>query len=251
MTHQRNAIYFASDFHLGAAGDSNHDREKKIVRWLDSISADVSELYLVGDVFDFWFEYKHVVPKGFVRLLGKLAKLSDQGVKLHIFTGNHDVWMFDYFPKELGAKVYREPIDVELFGKMYQIGHGDGLGPGDNGFKAIKKLFTNKLAQKAFAFLHPWIGVSLARFFSRKSRETTGDKDGIYLGDENEYLVQHCNVYLKSKHIDCFIFGHRHMMLDMPIKPNSRYVNLGEWFTGCHYAKLVPGKDLEIIKFGA
>lgn len=245
----KSAIYFASDFHLGAAGDLDHKREQKIVRWLNQVKHDMAELYLLGDVFDFWFEYKYVVPKGHVRLLGKLAELSDSGVKLHIFTGNHDVWMFDYLERELNAKVYKEPVDVNFFGKEYQIGHGDGLGPGDSGFKAIKRLFTNRLAQRCFAFLHPWIGVSLARFFSRKSRENTGDKDSIYLGDDKEYLMQHCKEYLLKKHIDCFVFGHRHMVLDKIIEPNSRYVNLGEWFSSCYYAKIEPNSSLELIQF--
>jgi len=242
-------IYFASDFHLGSPIDIDHSREKKIVRWLDSIAQDASDIYLVGDVFDFWFEYKHVVPKGHIRLLGKLAELSDNGVKLHIFTGNHDVWMFDYFEKELNATIYKEPIIREFEGKKFMIGHGDGLGPGDHGYKLIKGVFSNRLCQRLFAFLHPFVGVSLARFFSRKSRESTGDKDSIYLGDDKEYLMQYCNDVLKTKHFDYFIFGHRHMVLDKTLSGGSRYVNLGEWFHSCHYAKF-DGATLTMLKFG-
>jgi UDP-2,3-diacylglucosamine hydrolase len=244
-----NNTYFASDFHLGSMADkADHKREKKIVRWLESIEHDAAKIYLLGDVFDFWFEYKHVVPKGHVRLLGKLAELSDRGVELHIFTGNHDVWMFDYLACELGAKVYYNPIEIEEFGLKLLIGHGDGLGPGDEGFKFIKKIFTNKLAQRCFAFLHPYIGVSLAQFFSRKSRETTGDKDSIYMGDDKEFLVQFCLDNLRKRHYDCFVFGHRHMLIDKVLPGNSRYINLGEWFTTCNFAKL-SSAGLELKAF--
>jgi UDP-2,3-diacylglucosamine hydrolase len=231
-------IYFASDFHLGSSSDGDSiDREKKIVRWLDSIKDSASEIFLVGDLFDFWFEYKYVVPKGHIRLLGKLAEISDAGIQLHIFTGNHDVWMFDYFEKELNAKIYREPIEREWGGKRFMIGHGDGLGPGDSGYKLIKRIFTNRTCQRLFAILHPYFGVTLARFFSRKSRESTGDKDDNYLGDDREFLVQYCNSVLDHKPIDYFIFGHRHMVLDKTLKNGqSRYINLGEWFKSCNYA---------------
>tara|TARA_B110000037_G_scaffold220964_1_gene290351 strand:- start:534 stop:1277 length:744 start_codon:yes stop_codon:yes gene_type:complete len=241
-------IYFASDFHLGSAGDSDHAREKKIVAWLNSIAHDAFEIYLVGDVFDFWFEYRYVVPKGHVRLLGKLAQLSDSGVKLHIFTGNHDVWMFDYFKEEFGATMHYSPVEMVRFGKRFMIGHGDGLGPGDNCYKMIKAIFTDRLCQRLFAALHPYFGVSLARFFSRKSREKTGVKDSIYLGDDKEFLVQYCESVLKHEHFDYFIFGHRHMVLDKQLSNGSRYLNLGEWFSACNYA-VFDGVDLTLQEF--
>lgn len=241
-------IYFASDFHLGAYSDSGSlDREKKVVAWLDSIIDDCAELYLLGDVFDFWFEYKHVVPKGFVRLLGKLAEFSDRGIKLHIFTGNHDVWMFDYFPEQLGASIYREAITRQIGDKTFVIGHGDGLGPGDSGYKMIKSVFTNRLAQKLFAFLHPYVGVKLARFFSKTSRESTGDKDSKFLG-EKEFLIQYCNETLKKEKVDYFIFGHRHLVIDEKVGENSRYINLGEWFSSCNYA-VFNGEELLLMRF--
>lgn len=244
-------IYFASDFHLGSFIDKDsHERELKIVRWLDSIKCDASDIYLLGDVFDFWFEYKHVVPKGHVRLLGKLAELSDSGIKLHIFTGNHDVWMFDYLPKELGAIVYQEPIERVWAGKIFVLGHGDGLGPGDHGYKVIKKVFTNRIAQRLFAFLHPYVGVNLAQFFSRKSRETTGDKDAEYLGPEKEFLVRYCKEELKNRNVDFFVFGHRHLVLDVDLGNGSRYLNLGEWFSSCQFA-VFDGESLELKKFEA
>jgi UDP-2,3-diacylglucosamine hydrolase len=241
-------IYFASDFHLGSAGDTDHARERKIVSWLDLVSKDASEIYLVGDVFDFWFEYRFVVPKGHVRLLGKLAQLADQGIKLHIFTGNHDVWMFDYFKDEFGAEMYYEPVERTISGKRFFIGHGDGLGPGDSGYKVIKGIFTNKLCQRLFAGLHPYFGVSLARFFSRKSRQNTGAKDSIYLGDDKEFLVQYCESTLEKEYFDYFIFGHRHMVLDKKLSKGSRYINLGEWFEACNYA-VFDGDKLELKTF--
>lgn len=226
----------------------DHSREQKVVSWLDSIADSAAEIYLLGDLFDFWFDYKYVVPRGHVRLLGKLAELSDKGIGIHIFTGNHDVWMFDYFEKELGASIYRKPIERICSGKRFLIGHGDALGPGDHGYKFIKKIFTNRLCQQLFAALHPYIGVNLARFFSRKSRESTADKDSIYLGDDKEFLVQYCNEVLETEHFDYFIFGHRHMMIDKELKGGSRYINLGEWFNGCHYAKF-DGSELTLKKF--
>ena len=222
------------------------ERERKVVRWLNSIQDDCKELYLLGDVFDFWFEYKYVVPRGYVRLLGKLAEMSDAGIPIHIFTGNHDVWMFGYFNEQFNAHIYTEPIERRWNGKVFMIGHGDGLGPGDNGYKFIKKVFTNRLAQRLFAMLHPYIGVNLARFFSRKSREATGHKDEQYLG-EKEYLVQFCRSVLEKRHIDYFIFGHRHLVIDERVGESSRYVNLGEWFTSCNYASF----DGEVLKLQA
>lgn len=244
-------IYFASDFHLGAFVDDDQPlvREKKIVAWLDSIVDDCAELYLLGDVFDFWFEYRHVVPKGYVRLLGKLADFSDRGIPIHIFTGNHDVWMFGYFTEQFNAQIHRAPVLREWSGKRFMIGHGDGLGPGDHGYKFIKRVFTNRLAQRLFAALHPSFGVRLARFFSRTSRKATGDKDQTFLGDK-EYLIQYCKTYLQKEHIDYFIFGHRHLRIDERVGEDSRYINLGEWFSGTPYA-VFNGEQLELRSYQA
>lgn len=242
-------IYFASDFHLGAYLDKEtpSPRELKVVRWLDSIQGDCEELYLLGDVFDFWFEYKDVVPKGFVRLLGKLAEMSDSGIPIHIFTGNHDVWMFGYFTEQFNAAIHTKAIEREWNGKRFIIGHGDGLGPGDHGYKFIKGVFTNRLAQRLFAMLHPWIGFRLARFFSKTSRESTGAKDEKFLGDK-EYLIQYCRSVLNKEHVDYFIFGHRHLVIDEMVGESSRYVNLGEWFKACNYASF-NGKELVLQAF--
>lgn len=224
-------IYFASDLHLGTPSyEKSLEREKRFVHWLDMIKEDAAELFIVGDLFDFWFEYKHAVPRGYVRVLGKLAELSDAGIKLHLFTGNHDLWIFDYLPRELNAQLYRNPITVERFGQKAVIGHGDALGPGDHGYKFIKKIFTNRACQWLFARLHPNFGVGLADYFSRTSRAHTGDRDGKYLGDENEWLVIYCKEQLQLRpDINHFVFGHRHLPIVRDLGPTARYTNLGDW----------------------
>lgn len=227
-------IYFASDFHLGAPDyKSSLVREKKVVAWLDEIKTDAAEIYLVGDVFDFWFEYKTVVPRGFVRLLGKLAELTDAGIKVHFFIGNHDMWVFDYLPKETGVEVHKEPIERTYNGKQFYIGHGDGLGPGDRGYKFIKKVFRNPVCQWLFARLHPNLGIGLADFWSKTSRKHTGSSDKKFLGEENEWLAIHSKELLKTKHYDYFIFGHRHLPMQIRVGEKSTYYNLGDWID--HY----------------
>jgi UDP-2,3-diacylglucosamine hydrolase len=229
-------VYFASDFHLGVPNKELSDkRERSICRWLEKISIDASDVYLVGDIFDFWYEYGKAVPKGFVRFQGKLAELADKGINIHIFIGNHDMWMFNYFEEELGVKMHREPAELNIHGKKLFIGHGDGLGPGDHGYKFIKKVFSNPLCIWLFRWIHPDIGISIANFWSRKSRSVNLPKDEKYNGDEKEYLVQFCNEYIKKEPVDLFVFGHRHLVLDMPIGENSRYINLGAWFKDPHY----------------
>ena len=242
-------IYFISDFHLGVPNDTDsRKREDKIVAWLDSISNDVQILYLMGDVFDYWFEYKEVVPRGYVRLLGKLAELSDAGVEMHYFTGNHDMWVFDYLPKEIGLQIHRAPIQMEYNGKKFFLGHGDGLGPGDYGYKFIKRVFANKLAQWLFARIHPNTGIGLMKFFSRRSRIATGTSDDFYLGDDKEWLMIYSREVLQTEHYDYFIFGHRHMPLDKALSDKSRYINLGEWINHFTYA-VYDGQELQLKKF--
>ena len=238
------SIYFASDFHLGAPDyESSRDREKLIVNWLDEISDEAEEIFLVGDLFDFWFEYKKVVPKGFVRLQGKIAELTDQGIKVTVFTGNHDMWMFDYLPNELGVELHRKPILRSFGEKSFLIGHGDGLGPGDKSYKFLKKVFANPISQWLFARLHPNFGMRLADYWSAKSREVNRSEDEKFMGEENEWLAIYCKEYLKKEHIDYFIFGHRHLPLDLKVGENSRYVNLGEWMNHNTYA-VFDGKEL-------
>jgi UDP-2,3-diacylglucosamine hydrolase len=242
-------IYFLSDFHLGVPdAKASRIRELRIVQWLDSVKKDAAEIYLLGDVFDFWFEYRHAVPKGFIRLQGKLAELSDSGIKLHYFTGNHDMWVFDYLPSEIGMELYRKPIVREIDGKKFFIGHGDGLGPGDYKYKFIKKVFASKICQWLFARIHPNEGIALAHYWSRKSRIATGNYDEHYKGDDKEYLVVFAKEELKKQHIDFFIFGHRHLVIDMTVGENSRYINLGDWIKFNTYA-VWDGRQLNLLTF--
>ena len=242
-------IYFASDFHLGAPDyDTSLKREKLIVQWLDEIKLDAEEIYLVGDIFDFWFEYKHAIPKGFVRLQGKIAELTDAGILVHIFTGNHDMWIFDYIPKELGANLYRDNIQKSYNGKKFFIGHGDGLGPGDKGYKFIKKVFASTFCQWAFARLHPNFGIGLANYLSRSSRAKTGHEDATFLGEENEWLAIYAKEQLEKEHFDYFIFGHRHLPLEIDLTENSKYINLGDWIQYFTYG-VFDGTTMQLQKY--
>ena len=230
-------IYFLSDFHLGAPNAAESLlREKKIIRFLDEIKLQAAAIFIVGDLFDFWYEYKRVVPKGYVRILGKIAELTDAGIAVHFFVGNHDMWMKDYFQKELNTAVYFEPQEFAFSGKTFLIGHGDGLGPGDKGYKFIKKIFRNRFSQLIFGALPPSVGIGMADYFSRKSRNKTGKTDEVFLGEEKEWLVIYSKEILKQKHIDYFIFGHRHLPLDISLTEKSRYINLGDWIKYFSYA---------------
>ncbi len=241
-------IYFASDLHLGVPNkEKSLVREKLFVKWLDEIKSDAEAIYLVGDIFDFWFEYKKAVPKGYVRLLGKLAEISDSGIPIHIFTGNHDMWLFDYLEDEINAHIYREPIEISLKGKRFFIGHGDGLGPGDNSYKLIKKIFNNKLCQWLFERIHPNLGISIAQYWSKKSRIANGEKDESYHG-EKEWLTQFCREKMKTIDLDFFIFGHRHLPLEVDLGNNTTYINLGEWVNYNSYA-VFDGKNLELKRY--
>jgi UDP-2,3-diacylglucosamine hydrolase len=231
-------VYFLSDFHLGAPDYAQSlQREKKIVSFLESIRHKAAAIFIVGDMFDFWFEYKHVVPKGAVRLLGKLAEITDSGIPVHFFVGNHDMWMRGYFEKELNIKVYFEQETFEWNGKKFFIAHGDGLGPGDHNYKLMKSFFRNPVCQWLFGLLHPSWGIGLANFFSRSSRKKTGNKDEIFLGEENEWLVIFSRQVLAKEYYDYFIFGHRHLPIDIKLTDNSRYINLGDWINHFTYAE--------------
>jgi len=242
-------IYFLSDFHLGAPdAASSLEREKIIVRFLDEIKNSAAEIFLVGDMFDFWYEYRKVVPKGYVRLLGKLAELSDAGIALHFFVGNHDMWMKDYFKKELNIPVYFEPREFERNGKKFLIGHGDGLGPGDHGYKRLKKLFRNPVCKWLFGILPPTTGMALANYLSRRSRVQTGVSEEIFLGEDKEWLLIYCKEVLTKKNIDFFVFGHRHLAIDYRLSENSRYINLGDWIRYYTYAAF-DGEKLELKSY--
>lgn len=245
----RDVIYFASDFHLGLKHSTpTREREKKIIRWLDNIRSDCSRLYLLGDTFDFWYEYRKVVPRGYVRLLSKLAEFTESGIEVHLFTGNHDMWMFGYLEEEIGATIYKEPITVELHGKSFFLGHGDGLGPGDHGYKLIKKIFANRVNQWLFAFIHPNLGIKLMQLSSQKSRESELDAPE-FLGNDKEWLIQFCESKIKEVDIDFFIFGHRHLPIEHTLSnTKSRYINTGDWIKHFTYARF-DGTSLELLKF--
>ncbi|HEY9561290.1 MAG TPA: UDP-2,3-diacylglucosamine diphosphatase [Anseongella sp.] len=241
-------IYFASDFHLGTPTHAkSREREDRIVRWLDLVQEDASAIYLLGDLFDFWFEYRTVIPRGFIRLQGKLAEIADKGIPLYFFTGNHDMWMFDYFTRELGVEIYREPVIREYNGKRFYIGHGDGLGPGDRRYKFLKRFFNSSLCQRLFACLHPDLGMGIAQRWSKSSRAANDQKE-TFLGQDKEWLVIYAKELLKKEHFDYFVFGHRHLPLDIRISSGSRYVNLGDWLHYNSYA-VFDGQDLELNYF--
>ena len=226
-------IYFASDNHLGApTRNESKEREEKFVKWLDTIKNDAAAIFLLGDLFDFWFEYKTVVPKGYIRTLGKLAEISDLGIPIYFFVDNHDLWMNGYFEEELNIPVFHSPQIFTFNGKKFLIGHGDGLGPGDKGYKRMKKVFTNKFCKWLFRWLHPDIGVRLAQYLSVKNKLISGDEDVTFLGEDNEWLVQYCKRKLTQEKYDYFVFGHRHLPLEINLDEHSKYFNLGDWI---HY----------------
>ncbi|MDG1901096.1 MAG: UDP-2,3-diacylglucosamine diphosphatase [Bacteroidales bacterium] len=239
-------MYFASDFHLGIPDhESSLLREKKLVRWLDMVSKDADEIFLMGDLFDFWFEYKYVVPKGYVRLLGKLAEITDDGIPVHMFRGNHDIWAFNYLTNELNIKLYRNPILREFDGKKFFLAHGDGLGPGDNGYKFLKKVFEFKPNQWLFRWLHPDIGSRMGLYFSQKSRlaNITKSKNNVEKVDiDNEMLFHYAHETLsKQPDINYFVFGHRHIPIQKNIADNSELIILGDWLNIFSYGVFENG----------
>lgn len=239
-------IYFASDQHFGIPDtESSKLREKKFISWLDEVKKDAQAIFLLGDLFDFWFEYKTVVPKGFVRVLGKIAELRDSGIPIYFFVGNHDLWMVDYFEKELGIPVYHHPKEYEFEGKTFLIGHGDGLGPGDKGYKRMKKVFAHPLSKWFYRWVHPDIGVKLAQYLSTKNKLISGQEDIKFLGEENEWLAQYAKRKLEQKHYDYFLFGHRHLPMEIEVGKNSKYINTGDWISHFTYA-VFDGKDLTL-----
>ena len=239
-------IYFASDNHLGAPTQAKSaPRERLFVQWLDEIKEDAAVIFLLGDLFDFWFEYKTVVPKGFVRVLGKLAELADAGIPIHFFVGNHDMWMLDYLEKEIGIEVHYQPKEFSYNKKTFFIGHGDGLGPNDKGYKRMKKVFSSRFFQWCFRWLHPDIGMRLGHYLSVKNKLISGEEDAVFLGEENEWLVLYANRKQKEKKRDYYIFGHRHIPLDISLEPNVRYINLGDWISHYTYG-VFDGEQLKL-----
>ncbi|MGG5485840.1 UDP-2,3-diacylglucosamine diphosphatase [Gaetbulibacter sp. PBL-D1] len=239
-------IYFASDNHLGAPNKkASLPREKKFVAWLDEIKKDAAAIFLMGDLFDFWFEYKTVVPKGFTRTLGKLAEISDSGIPIYYFVGNHDLWMNGYFEEELNIPVYHKPKEFIFNDTSFFIGHGDGLGPGDKGYKRMKKVFTNRFCKWLFRWLHPDLGVKLAQYLSVENKLISGEEDAKFLGEDNEWLVQYCKRKQSEKHRDFYIFGHRHLPLEIALENNSKYINLGDWINYYTYG-VFDGTTMEL-----
>jgi UDP-2,3-diacylglucosamine hydrolase len=242
-------IYFASDNHLGApTREESLPREKKFVAWLDKIKHDAAAIFLLGDLFDFWFEYKRVVPKGFTRTLGKLAEISDSAIPIYYFVGNHDLWMNGYFEEELNISVYHKPQEYTFNETTFFIGHGDGLGPEDKGYKRMKKVFTNSFCKWLFKWLHPDLGVRLAQYFSVKNKLISGEEDIKFLGEDKEWLVQYSKKKLGEKHRDYFVFGHRHLPLEIDLGNNSKYINLGDWISHYTYG-VFDGKIFELKKY--
>ncbi len=246
---QGKKIYFASDNHLGApTSELSRPREKKFVAWLDEVKKDAAAIYLLGDLFDFWFEYGTVVPKGFTRTLGKLAEISDSGIPIHYFVGNHDLWMHGYFEEELGIPVYHKPQEFVFNDKIFFIGHGDGLGPYDKGYKRMKKVFTNPIFKWLFRWLHPDLGVKIAQYMSVKNKLISGEDDAKFLGEDNEWLVQYSKKKLENKHCDFFIFGHRHLPMEIKLNEQSNYINLGDWISYYTYGAF-DGQHFELKTF--
>jgi UDP-2,3-diacylglucosamine hydrolase len=243
-------VFFASDFHLGAPDyTSSRQREEKIVRWLSHIQDDAAAIFLLGDIFDFWFEYEKVVPKGFIRFVGKIAALRERGIPIFFFTGNHDLWMKDYFTVELDIPVFSNPIEMQINHQRFLVGHGDGLGPGDEQYKMLKKIFTNKACQWLFKWLHPDIGITLAQKWSGSSRISNNLKnEDTFKGEEGEWLWQYCNSVEARMHFDYYVFGHRHLPLELPVGERSTYINLGEWVSQYHYGEF-DGKTFELKQF--
>ncbi len=242
-------IYFASDQHFGApTPDLSYPREQKFVAWLDEIKSDAEALFLLGDLFDFWFEYKTVVPKGFIRVLGKLAELRDSGIPIYFFVGNHDLWMADYFQKELNIPVFHDNQEYTFGDKKFLIGHGDGKGPGDLGYKRMKKVFTNPFFKWLFRWLHPDIGVKLAQYLSVKNKLISGDEDVTFLGEDKEWLILYSKRKLETKHYNYLIFGHRHLPMKVSVGKNAEYVNLGDWIVYFTYG-VFDGETFEIKKY--
>ncbi|ARV10758.1 UDP-2,3-diacylglucosamine hydrolase [Winogradskyella sp. PC-19] len=242
-------IYFASDNHLGAPTmEASRPREKKFVAWLDEIKHDAAAIFLLGDLFDFWFEYKTVVPRGFTRTLGKFAEISDSGIPIHYFVGNHDLWMNGYFEEELGIPVYHKPQEFKLGSQDFFIGHGDGLGPGDKGYKRMKKVFLSPFFKWLFRWGHPDIGMRIAQYFSVKNKLISGDDDATFLGDDNEWLALYSRKKLEDKHRDYFVFGHRHLPLEIQLNQNSKYINIGDWIQYFTYG-VFDGDTFELKKY--
>lgn len=243
-------IYFLSDAHLGSVSHTDsRETERKLCRWLDAAKTDAKAIYLLGDIFDYWFEYRYVVPRGFTRFLGKLGELTDSGIEINFFIGNHDIWLTDYLQKECGVNVFRQPLVKDFNGKKFFLAHGDGLGDESVSFRFLRSVFHSRILRKAFSRIHPRWTIPLAHLWSNHSRINGGVAD--YRGEEHEHLVQFAKKQLKeAPNINYFIFGHRHIMLDLPISTDARVIILGDWVRYFSYA-VFDGKDVKLLQFEA
>ena len=247
MQGNKKHIYFASDVHLGLPDFKRSlEREKLFVAWLDTIKKDAAEIYLLGDIFDFWFEYSKVVPRGFTRFLGKIAELTDNGIPVHFFRGNHDMWAFDYLRQETGCILHSGHFTTVLNGKKFYMAHGDGLGPGDYSYKFLRFIFRASLSHWLFARIHPNLGVGFANFWSHKSRKLQGVPS--FQGEEKEWLVLHAKKILEKEHFDYFVFGHRHIVVELPLSEKSTYFNLGDWINNFTFG-VFDGEKFTLQKF--
>lgn len=244
----RNKIYFLSDVHLGSVFHKDSiEVERKMCRWFDAVKHDAKAIYLMGDIFDYWFEYKNVVPRGFTRVLGKLSELTDSGIPIYFFIGNHDIWLTDYLSSECGLIIERKPVVRILEGKTFFLAHGDGLGDESASFKFIRKIYHNKFLRILYAAVHPRWTMAFASTWSNYSR-VNGDITP-YMGEEKEYLIRFSKEYLKTTpNINYFIFGHRHIMLNLALKSDSNIVILGDWMTYFSYA-VFDGDTMELKQF--
>lgn len=244
----RKKIYFVSDIHLGApALKDNAQREKLFAGWLTDVSRDAEAIFLMGDIFDFWYEYRKVVPRGFTRVLGKIAEITDRGIPVHFFTGNHDIWVFDYLPAETGMIIHRAHFVTDLMGKKFYLAHGDGLDQNDKGYLILKKIFTNRVLQWLFSRLHPNFAFSLAHHWSKNSR-LAKKISGPAFNAEEEAMFQFAQAFLEKQHVDFFIFGHRHRMADVTMKGNARFILLGEWIKTFSYGEF-DGEKFDLKRY--
>jgi len=234
----KNKTYFVSDAHLGSSVfNDSREREKRLVRWLDSIREDAKALYLLGDIFDFWFEYRKSAPQGFTRFLGKLAELSDEGVEIHYFTGNHDIWVFDYLPEEIGLILHKEPYLAAIDGKVFYIAHGDGLGDRSLSFKVIRRIFHNRICQFLYRAIHPDLGIWIGHTWAKHSRQKEWEHPKPFLGEDKEFLILYSKTLIQTHpEIDYLIFGHRHILLDRMLNSKSRILIIGDWMQFFSYA---------------
>jgi len=246
-------IYFITDFHLGVPTlEDSQMREKKLIVFLDSIKESCEELFLMGDLFDFWFEYKTVIPRGHVRLLGKLADFIDSGIPVHLFAGNHDLWTFSYLQEEIGIQVHREPEVMMLKGKKFFLVHGDGRGPGDKGYKFLKRVFECKFNQWLFRIIHPDFGIKIALKWSHNHRVMKLEKEakGNYYSEvEKTRLYNYALIEAeKDPTIDFFVFGHQHKPMQYKIRNHAITTVVGNWLRDFTYAEF-DGEEMKLLKY--